>query len=325
MPTQARSSQSRARYRRSVALWLLMALGLVSAQAQTQTLYRWVDDQGTVHYTDKVPPTQADKARSRLSEQGIVVERVPGMLSDAERKHVRELERQQVADQQLMQRYHSVEDIELARAGQLAGVEARIQAKRGDIRDETRILITLYREMRTLQQAEKPVSIDLMSKIDTAMTNIRNSYSDIVTNELRKQTVQDEFALALERFRQLRHLPAAPPDQALLSQSGFSAVPLVNCRDQVQCHAYWNRAVTYVRAYSDREFEVLGTGLLIAFQDDEREARTFTVAWAQQAADQPVQIYLDIQCKNRRTASLLCTDPTMPNMRQGFKAAVMAE
>ncbi|SDX41619.1 protein of unknown function [Allochromatium warmingii] len=325
MSSRAHSSQARAQQRPHAALWLLMALGLASTTALAQMLYRWVDDQGTVHYTDKVPPNQADKARSRLSEQGMVVERVPGKLSAAELEQARAAQRQQAADQQLLRRYRTIEDMELARAGQIAGAEARIQAKRSQMRDQTRTLIALYQDMRSLQQADKPVPIDLMSKIDTAMTTIRDGYSDIITNEQQKQVIQAEFAETLARFRVLRRLPAAPPEPSSGSQADVDTVPLVNCRDQAQCHAYWDRAVEYVRTHSDREFEVLGTGLLIAFQDDERETRTFTVAWAQKAADQPVQIYLDIQCKNRRTASLLCADATIPTMRQGFQAAVTGE
>lgn len=316
-------------------LALVSALGLLSWSSSSQQLYRWVDDQGEVHYSDQVPPAYADKARARLSEQGITVETQPAVPTGEALERARELERQraeeehrraerQAADERLLKHYRTVDELELARDGRLAAVEATIQAKRDDMRDETRTLIALYEEMRTLQKADEPVPLALMSKIDSSMTNIRNGYTEIVDNESRKQSVQDEFEDDIARFRQLRHLPAldGSDGEARPARNGST---LVSCRDQVQCHAYWERAVDYVRVHSDRETEVLGPGLLIAFQQDEREIRTLTIAWTQKATDRPVQIYLDIQCRNRLTASLLCVDPNVPKVREGFRAAVMED
>jgi hypothetical protein len=312
-------------------LVLLLVLGLLCSPSPAQQLYRWVDDQGEVHYTDQVPPSHADKARARLSEHGITIESQPGVPTGEALEHARELERRRaeeeqrrVEDEQLLKRYRTVDELELARDGRIAAIEASIQAKRDEMRDETRTLIALYEEMRTLQKTDEPVPLDLMSKIDSSMTNIRNGYTEIVDNESRKQSVQDEFEDDIARFRQLRRLPA-PDESAAAVRPKLNGSTLVSCRDREPCHAYWERAVSYVRAHSDRETEVLGPGLLIAFQQDEREIRTLTIAWTQKTVDRPVQIYLDIQCRHRLTASLICVDPNVPRVREGFRATVMAE
>lgn len=321
--------------RRLAILSMVSALGLLSWSSLSQQLYRWIDDQGEVHYSDQVPPTHADKARARLSQQGIAVETQPAVPTGEELERARELERRKVEeerrraerqaeDERLLKLYRTVEELQLARDGRLAAIEATIQAKRDDMRDETRTLIALYEEMRTLQKTDKPVPLDLMSKIDSSMTNIRNGYAEIVDNESRKQRIQDGFEDDIARFRQLRRLPELD-ESADAARPARNGSTLVYCRDQAQCHAYWERAVSYVRAHSDREGEVIGPGLLIAFQQDEREIRTLTIAWTQEVVDQPVRIYLDIQCRHRLTASLICVDPNVPKIREGFGAAVMEE
>ena len=314
-------------YRPLAVLVLLLVLGLLSPSSTAQQLYRWVDDQGEVHYTDQVPPSHADKERARLSEHGITIETQPGVPTGEAREleHRRaEEERRRVEDEQRLQRYRTVDELELARDGRIAAIEASIQAKRDDMRDETRTLIALYEEMQALQKQDEPVPLDLMSKIDASMTNIRDGYTEIVDNESRKQSVEDEFEGDIARFRQIRHLPA-PDELDWTAKPARNGSTLVDCRDRVQCHTYWDHAVSYVRAHSERQGEVLGPGLLIAFQQDEREIRTLTIAWTQKSADQPVQIYLDIQCRNRLTASLICVDPNVPRLREGFRAAVMGE
>jgi hypothetical protein len=321
--------------RRLAILILLLALGFASWIALAQQLYRWVDDQGEVHYTDQVPPSHADKARTRLSEQGIAVENLPAVPTGEELERAKELERQRAAeerrraerqaeDERLLKQYRTVDELELARDGRLAAVEAIIQAKRDGVRNESRNLVELYKEMRTLQDTGKTVSIELMGKIESSTTRIRIDYAEIVDNEYRKQVVQDEFARAVERFMQLKRL--SPPDESHeATKSPVNGSTLVSCRDRAPCHAYWERAVDYVRAHADPEGEILEPGLLMAFQRDERENRTLTISWTQKAADQPVQIYLDIQCKNRLTASLVCIDPRVPEVRAGFRAAVIGE
>jgi hypothetical protein len=329
------SSKPFASTRRGVILMSIAALGLASTTALAQTLYRWVDDQGAVHYTDQVPPSHADKARTRLSEHGIAVETQAATPTGEELERAKELERQRVEEEQrraerqtederLLKLYRTVEELELARDGRLAAVEAVIQAKRDGVRNESRNLVELYKEMRTLQNADKTVSIELMGKIEASTTRIRASYAEIVDNEYRKQSIQDEFAQTIERFRQLRRLPP-PTESHEAIKPPVNGSTLVICQDKAPCHDYWERAVDYVRVHADPEGEILEPGLLMAFQRDERENRTLTISWTQKAADQPVQIYLDVQCKNRLTASLVCIDPRVPKVRAGFRAAVMGE
>lgn len=320
--------------RRLAVLMLIPALGLASWTAQAQKLYRWVDDQGEVHYSDQVPPSQADKARARLSEQGIAVENRPAVPTGEELERAKELERRKAEeerrrverraeDERLLKLYRTVDELELARDGRVAAVEAVIQTKRDGVRNESRRLVELDKERRTLRKDGKSLPDELRGKIEAATTRIRADYAEIVDNEYRKQAVQEEFARTIERFRQLRRLPppAASQDTTGSSLNGS----LVSCSDKAGCHAYWERAVDYVRTHSDREGEILEAGLLIAFQHDERENRTFTISWTQRAPDQPVHIYLDVQCKNRLTASLACLDPRVPEVRAGFRAAVMDE
>lgn len=321
---------------RLALLALLAALALAVRLSEAQQLYRWVDDQGAVHYTDQVPPTQADKERARLSEHGITVETQPAAPTAEERERARELEREraeqaqrqaerQVEDTRLLQHYRTVEELELARDGHLAATEAHIQAKRDQMRDETRTLIAVYEERRALQADDQTVPLELMNKIEVSLTNLRIGYAAIVEDEYRKESIKDEFADTIARFRQLKRLPASDdaPDGA--ARSPRNGTNLVRCRDRARCHAYWERAVDYVRAQADPKSEVLGPGLLIAFQHDEREVRTLILAWVQTDADQPVEIYLDIQCRNRLTASLVCLDPNVPRIRAGFSSAVMDE
>lgn len=46
-------------------LLVLGCAGLIQTQAQAQTLYRWVDQEGKVHYGDRPPPKAAKEVREK--------------------------------------------------------------------------------------------------------------------------------------------------------------------------------------------------------------------------------------------------------------------
>src|SRR4030095_9995547 len=50
------------------------------------TTYKWVDDKGVVHYTDKLPPEALNKGSVELNKQGIPVKKNDPALSPEQRR-----------------------------------------------------------------------------------------------------------------------------------------------------------------------------------------------------------------------------------------------
>ena len=63
----------------SVLVFLLIGF---SVEAK---LYKWTDENGKVHYSDKMPPDQIKNAHEKLSDQGLVKEKVERELTDEEK------------------------------------------------------------------------------------------------------------------------------------------------------------------------------------------------------------------------------------------------
>ena len=52
------------------------------------TTYKWVDDKGVVHYTDKIPPEAVDKASVELNKQGVQVKKTDKAITPEQRRAV---------------------------------------------------------------------------------------------------------------------------------------------------------------------------------------------------------------------------------------------
>lgn len=65
-------------------------------------MYKWIDENGKVYYSDKVPPDQVDHARERISDTGVIEEKVKRALTDEEKVALAaELEKKKKLEKQI--------------------------------------------------------------------------------------------------------------------------------------------------------------------------------------------------------------------------------
>lgn len=116
---------------------LLMAAISIASSAQAE-FYRWVDDTGTIHYSDSLPPTESQKKQDLLNETGRVVKTIPApktvgelereeQLVQLELEKKKKIEKAEKRDHLLLALYLTVEDIELVRDERIETVESAIR------------------------------------------------------------------------------------------------------------------------------------------------------------------------------------------------------
>src|SRR5512146_1287854 len=123
-----------ARGPRFAALFLVAACAwagaaVAAAVSSKSVTYRWVDDQGIVHYGDHVPPQYAQKEHTELNAEGVELKRLDAekspeqQASDARKQEV--VLRQKQHDSFLLTTYTSVADIEALRDERLQQLKAQ--------------------------------------------------------------------------------------------------------------------------------------------------------------------------------------------------------
>jgi hypothetical protein len=123
---------------RACAGLALAALILAAPAAHAKT-YKWVDDQGVVHYTDKMPPEAINKGSVELNKQGIPVKTIDPALTpdqrrakEAEEERVRQAAkaREEIArkDRALLQSFTTESEIDLSKQRALRTIDAQVQS-----------------------------------------------------------------------------------------------------------------------------------------------------------------------------------------------------
>ena len=188
----------------SVILCVLLPLS-ATAQQQGRGTFKWVDDEGVIHYGDSIPPEYADKPKQRLNDQGVPVEHLEGKKTaeqlEAERV-AKELELQKElqrrADQALLNTYINVEEIEMHRDRRVELFRAQARVTELYLRNLARRLDQLKREAGRY----KPYSSDPSAEtIDPSLVaDIKETEASIGRHEDNLKQFRDEEKKIRERF-----------------------------------------------------------------------------------------------------------------------------
>src|SRR6058998_488174 len=94
----APASPSRNDWRRSVLLagvLLLLALAYTASRDARAVTYKWVDDKGIVHYSDKMPADAVNRAHVELDRQGVAFKKIdPALTAEQVRARAADVDRQ---------------------------------------------------------------------------------------------------------------------------------------------------------------------------------------------------------------------------------------
>lgn len=203
---------------------MLLLLAGLALPALAGKLLKWVDNQGQVHYGDKIPPEYAAQQHSELNKQGVTLKRSEDAVrtrEEAEEQKRREqlqaeqkqqAQEQAAKDKRLQDSYASEQDIIKIRDRQLAGLEEEIKNSVTNQEKLKARLAELNTRSNALQAANKPVPAKLQDGI--MATQVKETQYGALIEARRKERdlVRKTAEEYLQQYREMqaRTRAAAP-------------------------------------------------------------------------------------------------------------------
>lgn len=194
-----------------MAFSALLAALLLSAGTAQATMYRWVDGNGRVHYSDTPPMTYQQSGGTEMSKQGNIIRRTQSQAErraeaarQAEQKRIQqEQQKQAQLDRALTQTYTTEAEIDLARDRALE--HHKLAIKGAEIRGKAveANLTELKTRIANIEKAGRPVSPNLQEQLDQATRESLDLKHTILTNEEAMVQVSEKYAAGKARFREL--------------------------------------------------------------------------------------------------------------------------
>ncbi len=191
---------------------LLLSL-LICSLAQAKT-YRWVDENGKVHYGDRIPAKYAQQQAQTLNKRGIVVdernapksaEELAAEEAQRKAKAKAEAEAQEQAryDRWLMSTYSTRDQLLIRRDDQLAILDSRIASGEKSVNQNQASLESLQQRAAKFEEQEKSVPSRISKQILEFETMVRTSNAALDAMRAERDKVNAEFERDLDRWLQL--------------------------------------------------------------------------------------------------------------------------
>ncbi len=191
----------------------LGSLFMLPASAQGKKLYKWVDENGKVHFSDTVPADQLKKGRQEIS--GASVKTVDRQKTAEELAADRVLaekaaEQQKIddataqADNALMLSYATEADLLRARDQELDVVESTLATNRLGIASHEKSLTDMLASAAEVERAKKiiPKTVtESIAKIRKDLEDQKKMYAD---REASKATIMKDYEKKVARYRELK-------------------------------------------------------------------------------------------------------------------------
>lgn len=191
--------------RNLIATAMIFILLPLSAVAQQGSTYKWVDENGQVHYGDSIPAKYADLPKDVVNDHGVTVGNLEGKKTEeqlaaekmAEEKRVA-IELQKRADQALLATYLSVEEILMHR-------DRRVELFQAQSRVTELYLNNLNRRLQSLETEAsrfKPYSEDEDAPMisDDLAKDLRETKNTIARHEQNLKKYRSDEQLIISRF-----------------------------------------------------------------------------------------------------------------------------
>ncbi|MEJ2621835.1 MAG: DUF4124 domain-containing protein [Candidatus Thiodiazotropha sp.] len=319
---------------KNLCIILFLCLNL-SLNCFAGRLYKWVDDDGRTHYSDKLPPSETHRARTQLDKQGVTIKQVGAAKTDEELRQQQEqerlrlerqrvLEKQQALDNVLLRTFRTEDDILMTRDGQLQAVDTHIRVTQSNIKRLKSNLDDMEQFAAQRELSGKPVSKKMLKDIEVKRQALQDAYSYIIDREHHKNRIRQSFAKDLQRFRELKKLKTTSNPLEEAEESFHSALLNVfDCQGDRACDEPWKLAKQYLKKHSTTATKIDGDNIVITAEPVKEGDISISMSRIEDPKKGNTVIFMDLQCKKVSIHDLPCEKSAeVQAIKAGFQQAL---
>ena len=175
-------------------------------------MYKWVDEDGQMHFGDKIPSQYLVKEHDELNEQGFRTKHQEAaktaeviaeekLLKDEREKVALAEKKQKQLDRILLDSYTTERDLFIARDSRLNAIAAQIQLSESYISESTKKIESMEQQVAEIKASKREVPANLYEYIDSVkqqvvvQTRVQKDYKK------RSAEITEQFDGYIARFR----------------------------------------------------------------------------------------------------------------------------
>ena len=194
-------------------LFAALLAGIAFSFPVAAKMYKWVDDKGTTHYGETIPPEYAGKNREELNPTGHVIEKKTALTP--EERHANEqadakkriddeaaLERKRY-DKALINTYSNEKEIELARNRNLQQIATRIDSISSQLKMAEGKMAALKKEADNYKASGKTTPTSLQEDLTESQSRLTKLQQDMDKAKTEKAAIDARYDADKVRYKEL--------------------------------------------------------------------------------------------------------------------------
>jgi hypothetical protein len=183
-----------------------------SAQAK---MYKWVDEEGQMHFGDRIPEKYLVKEHDELNEHGVKMRHREAAKTDEERAEEKRLQKEKEAaalaekkkqqrDRVLLDTYTTEADLIAARDSRLDAVDTQIRLAKSIIAESNKKIENLEKNVVDIKASNREVPADMYKRINSQRHQVE-VHTGVMQNHIkRRDEIAVQFDGYIERFKVLK-------------------------------------------------------------------------------------------------------------------------
>lgn len=208
-----------------IALAIALAAGATDAAEKTKKLYRWVDKDGKVQFSDTLPQEALDQARTEINaSSGRTTGEVERALTDEEQAERDRLaaeqaiqqradEKERQTEEAMLASFQTEEDLRRSYGVRVTLMQENLNAIEAGIGSQRNSLTSLLADASEAELAGRPVNAKQAATIRELRQEMSKQQNMLVVKQAELMKLDQELEYLVQRFHELKgeaETPATP-------------------------------------------------------------------------------------------------------------------
>lgn len=300
-----------------------------------KNMFRWVDENGNVRYSDQVPPDQVKHKRDSLNDNIRVVDTVKKEKTEAQRELEKRLlllrkqqddiiNQQKARDKVLLSSFRNEDDITLSLKTKMLALTGQRNVLDGNLLRVKKQLQLQQKRAAQFERDGKSPPKYLLKKISVSKDQVELVNTEITRQIKKKKTIKIAFEKDIERFVFLTQSSAQSKDISLKVEENKAAniLGFYICETVDKCDKAWLSAKQFVLEFSTTKLDSETDQLILSQKPFRDTDLSLSVSRLDMAGKQ--QLFLDLRCRKSSVGDELCAGVKAKKIRQSFSSYIIS-
>ncbi|MGD0959545.1 MAG: DUF4124 domain-containing protein [Methylomonas sp.] len=313
-----------------------LALVLNWESVWAKKLYRIIDENGNVYYSDHIKADQVQYHRETLTDNVTVIDvlekaknpeqlKLQKQMETLSHEHERMVLKQSANDRVLLSTYHNVEEIRTAMVNKLGMLDVQQKAIESNLQKYAQQLAQQHQQAAEFERNAQKLPDKLLTEIALSKKQIEDSEQELNQHIDNRKKTERDFKADIERYQFLTKSANVKSPESMQDDAGsVKILGLYICQDASQCDQAWKIAADYVAKYSTTERDVENDNLILRAEPVKDNDLSLSVSKLGQIGGK-IQLFLDVRCRSTSIGKELCNSKQVQSMREEFAPFIQSK